>query len=90
MGNKITNLPADVDSFLMNIAQMVELDGEYIDFGDIQKFAEKATTVDITEIREKMAELADLVDIDFEDPEDPEAEDILTTILNNVKGVSVC
>lgn len=86
MGNKMTNLPADVDSFLMDIAQMVELEGESIDFGDIHKFAEKASSGDIKTLREKMAELADL-DFDFEDPD---AEDILTNILNNVKGVSVC
>lgn len=81
MGNRLTNLPEDVDTFLESIAQMIEVEEDSIDFNDIHKFAARATDKDIRKMRNNMADLADL-DFDFEDPE---AVAISLQIINEVK-----
>lgn len=82
MGNKISSLPADVDSVLQDLAQMVSVKDKEIDYSDIIAFSDKATIEDISEVRELIAELADY-DFDFEDPD---AEGILLDIFEKVKG----
>jgi hypothetical protein len=83
MGNRLTSLPADVDDFLESLAQMIEVEDDSINYTDIQKYADRATKVDIRKLRGQMADLADL-DFDFEDPE---AIAITLNIINEVKDV---
>jgi hypothetical protein len=84
MGNKMTSLPSDVDSFLMDLAQMYE-GLESLDYSDIQTFANHATASDVNDIRELMYEASEL---DF-DLEEPEVEEIYNTIISHIKTVTV-
>lgn len=82
MGNSLTSLPADVDSFLEDLAQMIEVKEDSINYTDIFNFAERADEKDIRKMRNQMADLADL-DFDFDDPE---AIAIVINIFQDVKG----
>jgi hypothetical protein len=82
MGNKMTDLPTDVDSFLMDIAQMLECDGASLDFSNIHSFAETATSGDVAEIRENMNIMADY---DF-DISEHEVEVAYKNIVYKIKG----
>lgn len=79
MGNQLSSLPKDVDSFLMDMAQTQE----GFDYTDIIDFAAVATSQQIQELRLAASDLADL---DFEIDEDPEALNIFQGIVNLVKG----
>lgn len=80
MSNRLTEkLPADVDHFLMDMAQMF---GEF-DYIDISKFSQAATTNEIKLLREQMGALADL---EYQIEEDAEAERIFAGIARMIKG----
>lgn len=82
----MTNLPIDVKSFLMDVAQMVEIEGVSIDYTMIYNFAENATTENVSKMRIQMGKLADL-DFDFEDPDTTQT---LSKVMDIVKGEKVC
>jgi len=81
--NKLTSkLPADVDSVLMDLAQMFEAEnGEHITYSNIIDWAEKAKQNDIANMRSKISDLADL---DFMFDEDVDALYIATDIVKTI------
>ncbi len=86
MSNKLTALPADVDSVLKDLAQGFEnQDGDSFDYNDIIKFADNASKADVIVVR---ANIANLADLDFMYDEDNEAYEIAETILKQIKEVS--
>ena len=88
MGNKLTNLPADIDSTLMDLAQFFETeDGDSLTYSNIMEWAEKANKKDISAMRNKIAYLADL-DFDFDGDDAADAIYIATDIVNTIKAAS--
>jgi len=86
MGNKLTNLPADIDSTLMDLAQLFETeDGDSLTYSNIMEWAEKANKKDINAMRNKIADLADL---DFSIEDDTDTINIATDIVHTVKADS--
>ena len=86
MGNKITNLPTDVDSFLMDIAQCLDFEGVGLDYTIISDFAAGATSSDVSEIRENMTLIADY---DF-DIGEKDVRMAYKDIIYKVRGEEVC
>ena len=86
MGNPLTShLPKDIDTFLQDVAQSVEIDGKELDYTDIFEFAPKCSNKDIAEIRSLMNRIYD-EDIDILDPETEDEKFVILRILNIVKG----
>jgi len=82
--NKMTSLPSDVDTLLMDIAQMFETQPS-IDYADIMKFAERADNDSIQSIR---AHLEDAAEFDFDITED-EVQLSFDAVASLVKGENV-
>jgi len=86
MGNSLSSLPADVDSFLMDIAQCLDYEGVGLDYTKISDFAAEATSSDVSEIRENMALIADY---DF-DIGEKDVRMAYKDIIYKVRGEEVC
>ncbi len=78
--NITNNLPEDIDTFLMDIAQMANgSDGQTINYTNILNFANIATTQDIQKIKKLMKIIIN--DYEF-DLDDDEVKVIITEIID--------
>lgn len=83
MGNSATQLPTDVDSFLMDMAQIIKFDDIEMTYTDIYDFANRATNDDISLIRLDMGIIADYnFDIGEKD-----VKNAFKEIINITKGI---
>lgn len=89
MSNISTRLPEDIDGFLMDLAQMVSINDNSLNYNQILNFSEIASNSDVRKIRKLKNTIIKDYDFDIDDSDVKEMVSEIFAIVQNKKE-SIC